>query len=73
MVNCAAINCTVGPVEDVSMFSFPKDAKRRRLWLINIKRDKFLPANAAKLCERHFSSDQFTMDPTTARSCGYSR
>ncbi|KAL4097363.1 hypothetical protein QTP88_022152 [Uroleucon formosanum] len=48
------------PVKKVFiLFRFPKDIFRRKIWLQNCRRDKWVPINSSELCEIHFEESQF--------------
>lgn len=66
MVICAAVDCDSRSKgkkrldgESVSFFGFPRDSKRRKLWITKIKRVGLVPTSNTKLCSRHFTADQF--------------
>lgn len=56
---CCVPNCRSNyrETEYVSVFGFPKDEKRRMLWLRNINRD-FTPTKHTVVCIKHFE-DRF--------------
>ena len=75
MVQCAAYNCNVKFGQGKSMFLFPKDVKLSKIWTERLKRQGFQPSaytNLTKLCERHFASDQFSVNLGLAASLGLS-
>ena len=53
------------------MFEFPKDEKRRKAWTAKVKRKDFVPSSTSRLCAKHFTNDQFVVDPILAMSVGY--
>lgn len=42
-----------------NFFSFPKDADRRKLWEINIRRENFKATDHSRVCSKHFTEDCF--------------
>lgn len=40
----------------LSFHTFPKDGELRKKWMINIRRDKFSPTDASRVCSRHFTA-----------------
>ena len=40
--------------ENVSVFHFPNDEERRKLWLWKIKRKDFVPSKESVVCSKHF-------------------
>ena len=71
MVYCVAFNCKTGSGLGVGLFEFPKDEKRRKVWISRIKRKKFRPSKTSRLCAKHFTNDQFVVDPSLAMTIGY--
>ncbi|XP_046386791.1 uncharacterized protein LOC124156337 isoform X2 [Ischnura elegans] len=59
MVCCSAPNCSNSSRKGVRLFRFPSDPKRRAVWLINCGRDRWKPSTTSRLCEVHFTEDQF--------------
>jgi hypothetical protein len=53
------------------MFEFPKDDKRRKLWTIRVKRKDFVPSKSSRLCAKHFTNEQFVVNPLFAAFIGY--
>ncbi|KAK8765451.1 hypothetical protein V5799_031941 [Amblyomma americanum] len=41
------------------MFHFPRDPKRKLLWLVRIKRDKWQPTKSSCVCSAHFEDKSF--------------
>ncbi|XP_069102923.1 uncharacterized protein [Argopecten irradians] len=39
---------------NVSFYKFPSDERRKRLWLLNIRRDSFVPTKYSRVCSAHF-------------------
>ena len=73
MVLCAAPNCNVQYGQGVAMFRFPTDAAICEVWVRKLKTVDYWPSKHSKLCERHFTSDCFEIEPSKARSLGYAR
>ncbi|XP_029347085.1 THAP domain-containing protein 4-like [Acyrthosiphon pisum] len=59
MGGCTAVNCTNSGRKGIRLFRFPKDDSRRKIWLQNCRRDKWVPTNSSGLCEIHFEQSQF--------------
>jgi len=47
----AAVGCTNSNKKGFLMKHFPKDAARRKMWLVKMKRDNWVPTNYSCLCE----------------------
>ena len=69
---CVAYGCnTESGIHRISMFTFPKDPKRRKLWTDRLNRGQtatktFAPNSHSKLCIKHFDDNQFIIHPTFA-------
>src|SRR5688572_27578670 len=59
MVGCSAPNCHNRSEKGVRHFAFPAEQDRRKRWLINCRRDKWVPTSTSRLCEEHFDASQF--------------
>ncbi|XP_039306917.1 THAP domain-containing protein 5 isoform X1 [Solenopsis invicta] len=59
MGGCSAINCKNRSEAGYQTFRFPKEGERRKKWLINCRRNKWIPSSNSRLCEIHFESFQF--------------
>ncbi|XP_018364721.1 PREDICTED: THAP domain-containing protein 2-like [Trachymyrmex cornetzi] len=59
MGGCSALNCKNRSEAGFQTFRFPTEAERRKKWLINCRRDKWIPSSNSRLCEIHFESSQF--------------
>src|ERR1700733_2797832 len=59
MVGCSAPNCHSRTEKGFRQFCFPSDKERRKRWLINCRRDKWIPTSTSRLCEMHFDANQF--------------
>lgn len=74
---CVAYGCnTESGVHNISMFRFPRDPKRRKLWIDRLNRGqtatkKFEPNSHSKLCMKHFDENQFVINPKFAEQIGY--
>lgn len=51
MGGCAAMNCSNHSKNKLRLFKFPADETRRRKWIINCRRDGWVPGPRAELCE----------------------
>lgn len=51
MPGCAAIRCSNSSSKGFLMKHFPKDSERRRLWLLKLKRDNWVPTNYSCICK----------------------
>ena len=71
MGGCAAVNCNTLSGKGVSLYSFPANPSRRRLWINKVRRKDFNPSTHARLCEKHFTDESFKVSRTFARSLGY--
>lgn len=56
MTGCCVPQCTNHSRNGWKMFSFPRDPKRRLLWTVRIKRDKWQPTNASRVCSVSIAS-----------------
>ncbi|XP_035232088.1 uncharacterized protein LOC118203895 [Stegodyphus dumicola] len=52
MGGCAAPNCSNQSKNNFRMFRFPRNEERRRKWIVNSRRDQWIPGPGAYLCER---------------------
>ena len=74
---CVAANCSNTIADGVSLFRFPRDAARRRQWVLQVKRTRArwdFPAvyNAScVLCSDHFEADCFDSSSSVKLSVGY--
>ncbi|XP_050063017.1 THAP domain-containing protein 2-like [Aphis gossypii] len=59
MGGCTAVNCSNSRRKGIRLFRFPKDISRRKIWLQNCRRDKWVPTESSELCEIHFEENQF--------------
>ncbi|KAF2893260.1 hypothetical protein ILUMI_12916 [Ignelater luminosus] len=59
MTGCTAANCTNHSRQGFRLFIFPRDPKRRAIWIQNCNRENWVPPKNARLCERHFDPSQF--------------
>jgi len=48
---CIAINCHNSDKKSFWMFNYPTNEERRKRWLLNIRRNKFVPTKCSQLCE----------------------
>ncbi|XP_035204623.1 THAP domain-containing protein 5-like isoform X2 [Stegodyphus dumicola] len=59
MGGCAAPNCSNQSKNNFRMFRFPRNEERRRKWIVNSRRDQWIPGPGAYLCEVHFEENQY--------------
>ena len=38
---------------------FPKDEHLRKLWILAIRRDNFMPSKHSRVCKLHFTDDDY--------------
>ncbi|KAL2096972.1 hypothetical protein ACEWY4_006179 [Coilia grayii] len=50
-----------------SFSSGEQDAERRRQWLVNIRRQDWMPNQSSRLCSQHFADDAFITDEGNCR------
>ena len=77
-VRCAAIWCNYTKIkdDDISFFSFPRDTKRNKHWIVYCGRranDFKEQSKKAKLCSKHFSREQYARDPQWFVQFGYDK
>lgn len=51
MPGCAAVGCSNSSTKGFHMKRFPKDPKRRKEWVIKMKRDNWCPKDTSTICE----------------------
>ncbi|XP_071042246.1 DNA transposase THAP9 isoform X3 [Parasteatoda tepidariorum] len=69
MTSCVAYGCTnrwTKKMTGITFHSFPKDEKRKQLWIKAVRRVNWKPSSCSKLCNEHFSED---MIDRTSLSC----
>ncbi|GBN09668.1 hypothetical protein AVEN_33507-1 [Araneus ventricosus] len=62
MPTCCAVGCSDSVKSGFKLYRLPvgkRNAERRKQWLHRIGRDKWIPNENSKLCEVHFTEDQF--------------
>ena len=59
MVGCSAPNCHNRSEKGIRLFPFPTDKDRRNRWLVNCRRENWVPTSTSRLCEEHFESSQY--------------
>nr|XP_054930814.1 THAP domain-containing protein 11-like [Dermacentor andersoni] len=59
MPGCCVPQCSNHSRNGWRMFHFPRDPKRRLLWLVRVKRDKWQPTNSSCVCSAHFEASSF--------------
>nr|XP_015927608.2 THAP domain-containing protein 1-like [Parasteatoda tepidariorum] len=60
MASCVAYCCTnrwTKKMPGITFQSFPKDEKRKQLWIKAVRRVNWKPSSCSKLCNEHFSED----------------
>ncbi|XP_049516575.1 THAP domain-containing protein 1-like [Dermacentor silvarum] len=71
MPSCSAFGCRTRETDGKRLFRIPsakRDAAQRKVWLQRISRADFNPTQWSRLCEDHFTDDQF--EPVILQSCG---
>ncbi|KAG0422035.1 hypothetical protein HPB47_002107, partial [Ixodes persulcatus] len=71
MTGCCAFGCKRRHSDGTKLCSIPsgkRDAVRRKVWLHRIGRANFEPTPSTRLCEEHFTEDQF--EPLVLRNHG---
>ena len=77
MTVCAVYGCNMDSIiHRISMFLFPKDLKRRKIWIQRLNRGQtattnFIPKSHSKICLKHFDDNQFLISPKLAEAVGY--
>ncbi|KAL7407177.1 hypothetical protein ABVT39_004470 [Epinephelus coioides] len=64
-LHCCVPKCTRDSRlnSEISFHTFPKDPEVRKQWLIKIRRDKFSPTPATRVCGKHFLSGDIEVGP----------
>ncbi|XP_049516576.1 THAP domain-containing protein 1-like [Dermacentor silvarum] len=71
MPSCSAFGCRTRETDGKRLFRIPsakRDAAQRKVWLQRISRADFNPTQWSRLCEDHFTDDQFEL--VILQSCG---
>ena len=74
---CEAYDCNMdSSINRISMFLFPKDLKRKKIWIqrLNMGRTattNIIPKSHSKFCFKHFDDNQFLISPKLAEAVGY--
>ena len=77
MTACAAYGCNKdSSIHRISMFLFPKDLKRRKIWIQRLNRGRtattnFIPKSHLKICFKHFDDNLFLISPKLVEAVGY--
>ncbi|KAJ8301015.1 hypothetical protein KUTeg_022534 [Tegillarca granosa] len=71
MVYCVAFNCNSTSGQGVSLFTFPKDDRIRKVWVSKIRREGFVPTATSRLCAKHFELEMFVHNPQIMMSAGF--
>ena len=63
-------------IHRISMFLFPKDLERKKIWIQLLNRGgtattNFVPTSHSKICFKHFDDNQFLISPKIAQAVGY--
>ncbi|KAI5716664.1 hypothetical protein M8J76_010347 [Diaphorina citri] len=61
--SCCAYGCEQRAEPGVSFFTFPKDEKRRKQWVVATRRKGFEPSKYSVLCQKHFLPTDFHQIP----------
>ncbi|KAL2089208.1 hypothetical protein ACEWY4_016107 [Coilia grayii] len=64
--HCCVPRCTSSSKFNavLSFHAFPSDLELRKIWLVNIRRDKFVPTPHTKVCSLHFLKEQTILPKT---------
>ncbi|XP_061179525.1 52 kDa repressor of the inhibitor of the protein kinase-like [Saccostrea echinata] len=73
MPYCAVYNCSSSSKVDknVSFFRFPKDAGLQKAWVHYCRRRDLKLTKYSKICEKHFTPDQYSRYPPRLAELGY--
>ena len=74
MVYCVAFGCNSRQTKGcgISFFRFPKDKTVCRQWVHYCRRADFKePTLSSRLCSKHFSEEQYEIDPVKRARYGY--
>ena len=77
MTVCAAYGCNMdSSTYRISMFLFPKDIKRSKIWIQRLNRGRtattnFIPQSHSKICFKHFEDNEFLISPKLAEAVSY--
>ena len=74
MVYCVAYGCNSRQTKGsgISFFRFPKDKVCCKQWIHYCKRADFKePTPSSRLCSKHFSEEQYEIDPAKRARYGY--
>ncbi|XP_055997738.1 52 kDa repressor of the inhibitor of the protein kinase-like [Ostrea edulis] len=73
MPYCAVYNCSTSSKVDknVSFFRFPKDAGLQKAWVHYCRRRDLTLTKCSKICEKHFTPDQYSRYPPRLAELGY--
>ncbi|KAM7293615.1 uncharacterized protein ISCGN_023223 [Ixodes scapularis] len=59
MPGCSVPQCTNHCRRGTRMFRFPSSPTRKKRWLAQVKRDRWEPTAAARVCAAHFEDSSF--------------
>jgi hypothetical protein len=59
--HCVVAGCSSTHKDGVSLFSFPRDSRMRRLWIRQVQRTraKWTATPSSSICSKHFSESSF--------------
>ncbi|RLU18372.1 hypothetical protein DMN91_008729 [Ooceraea biroi] len=67
MPQCCAMNCFSQQVTGKLFHCLPRDPVRRAIWIRRIERKDWTPSNNSRLCENHFTPDQYEQNRIDGR------
>ncbi|XP_075748256.1 uncharacterized protein LOC142814162 [Rhipicephalus microplus] len=59
MPRCGVAQCSNHSRNGWKLYRFARDPKRRLLWTVQVKRDKWRPTNASHICRAHFEPNNY--------------
>ncbi|XP_075750612.1 uncharacterized protein LOC142817482 [Rhipicephalus microplus] len=59
MPGCCVPQCSNHSRNGWKLYRFPRDPKRRLLWTVKIKRDKWQPTDTSHVCSAHFEENNY--------------
>ncbi|CAN7986827.1 unnamed protein product [Ixodes pacificus] len=59
MQGCCVPKCSNNSRNGWRLFNIPTNAKRKRLWLTQIKRDNWEPTRSSSVCSTHFEPSAY--------------
>ena len=79
MTVCAAYGCNMdSSIHRISMVLFPKDLKRRKIWIQCLNGGRtattnFIPKSHSKICFKHFDDNLLLIGPKVVEAVGYKK